>query len=64
MDDANVPSLLAMDYLGYSSVHDPGGSLMQRTRKFILTTANPLYFEGTVASGIGMIYSPRIVRYK
>jgi meiotically up-regulated gene 157 (Mug157) protein len=57
MDDANIPSLLAMTYLGYSSVHDPGGAIMERTRKSLLSTANPLYFEGTVAKGIGMIHS-------
>ncbi|MDB4901640.1 MAG: hypothetical protein JWQ63_921 [Mucilaginibacter sp.] len=50
MDDANVPSLLALPYLGALSVHDP---LYQNTRKMVLSTANPYFFKGKVAEGIG-----------
>ncbi len=50
MDDANIPSLLALPYLGALSVHDP---LYQNTRKMVLSTANPYFFKGKVAEGIG-----------
>jgi len=50
MDDANVPSLLAAPYLGYCAIED---SLYQNTRKFLLSKANPYYFEGKFAKGIG-----------
>ena len=50
MDDANSPSLLAMPYLGYCDKDDP---LYRNTRRFILSKANPWYFEGKAAKGIG-----------
>jgi meiotically up-regulated gene 157 (Mug157) protein len=50
MDDANVPSLLSLPYLGSVPVDDP---LYKRTRGFILGTDNPYYFAGTAAEGIG-----------
>jgi len=50
MDDANVPSLLAMPYLGAMKVSDP---LYQSTRKFVLSAANPYFFKGKAAEGIG-----------
>jgi hypothetical protein len=50
MDDANVPSLLALPYLGACAV---GAPLYQRTRRFALSTANPYFFRGTAAEGIG-----------
>ncbi len=50
MDDANVPSLLAMDYLGYDA---DDREVVENTRKFILSSANPYYYEGTKAKGIG-----------
>lgn len=50
MDDANVPSLLAMPYLGCVSVNDP---IWQNTRRFVLSTDNPCYFEGTALKGVG-----------
>lgn len=55
MDDANSPSLLAIPYLGYTSVDDP---IYQNTRKFILSEDNPYYFSGTVARGIGSPHTP------
>lgn len=55
MDDANVPSLLAMPYLGYCAVEDP---VYQATRRFVLSTANPYYFSGTAAQGIGSPHTP------
>lgn len=50
MDDANVPSLLSLPYLGAMDSHD---RLYQNTRKFILSEHNPFFFRGKAAEGIG-----------
>jgi len=50
MDDANVPSLLAMPYLGACSANDP---LYLATRRFVLSEANPYFFRGSAAEGVG-----------
>jgi meiotically up-regulated gene 157 (Mug157) protein len=50
MDDANVPSLLAMPYLG---LIDKNAPLYQSTRRFLLSSDNPYFFKGTAAEGIG-----------
>lgn len=50
MDDANVPSLLAMPYLGDVSVNDP---IYQNTRKYVWSTDNPYFFKGKAGEGIG-----------
>ena len=50
MDDANVPSLLAMPYLNAISTDDP---VYQNTRKLLLSEYNPFFFKGTAAEGIG-----------
>ncbi|HEY9128158.1 MAG TPA: glycoside hydrolase family 125 protein, partial [Acidobacteriaceae bacterium] len=50
MDDANVPSLLGLPYLGASSQTD---SLYLATRKFVWSPDNPYFFKGSVAEGIG-----------
>jgi meiotically up-regulated gene 157 (Mug157) protein len=50
MDDANVPSLLALPYLGALSQHDP---LYQNTRRMVLSETNPYFFKGKAAEGIG-----------
>lgn len=50
MDDANVPNLLSLPYLGYCSSSDP---LYLNTRKFSLSNANPWFNEGKYAKGIG-----------
>jgi hypothetical protein len=50
MDDANVPSLLSMPYLGSVAVNDP---IYINTRKFILSASNPYFFKGKYAEGIG-----------
>lgn len=56
MDDANVPSLLSIPYLGYRSADDP---IYQNTRRFILSKENPYYWEGTAAKGIGSPHTPQ-----
>ncbi|WP_020619396.1 glycoside hydrolase family 125 protein [Paenibacillus daejeonensis] len=55
MDDANVPSLLSIPYLGYAAADD---ALYQRTRAFLLSKDNPYYYEGEAASGIGSPHTP------
>lgn len=50
MDDANVPSLLSIPYLGYVNIDD---EIYQNTRQFILSKENPYYYEGSSAKGIG-----------
>lgn len=50
MDDANVPSLLAMPYLGDVDINDP---VYQNTRRFVLSEDNPFFVKGTAAEGIG-----------
>lgn len=55
MDDANVPSLLSMPYLGYCAIDDP---IYINTRSFILSEDNPYYYKGKVAAGIGSPHTP------
>ena len=43
MDDANVPSLLAMPYLGDVSKDDP---VYRNTRRFVLSDSNPWFWMG------------------
>ena len=50
MDDANIPSLLSLPYLGYLKKRDP---LYKATRKLVLSGRNPFYFEGSAAAGVG-----------
>ena len=54
MDDANVPSLLAMSYLGYEGDRE----VSENTRRFLLSEANPFYFKGCKAAGIGSPHTP------
>ena len=54
-DDSNVPSLLSLPYLGYTARDDP---TYLATRAFLLSTSNPYYYAGTVASGIGSPHTP------
>lgn len=50
MDDANIPSLLSVPYLGYCS---PKDTLYLNTRKLIWSPNNPYFFRGTAGEGIG-----------
>lgn len=49
-DDANVPSLLALPYLGSTAQSDVS---YQKTRAFVLSEDNPYFFKGKAAEGIG-----------
>lgn len=50
MDDANVPSLLAMSYLDPEMADDP---IYRRTRRFVWSEDNPFFFKGKAGEGIG-----------
>jgi uncharacterized protein len=56
MDDANVPSLLAMPFMGYCSKSDP---TYLATRAFVLSDANPYFYQGKAAQGIGSPHTPQ-----
>lgn len=55
MDDANVPSLLSLPYLGWCDKND---EIYLNTRKYILSKNNPYYYEGRYAKGIGSPHTP------
>jgi meiotically up-regulated gene 157 (Mug157) protein len=50
MDDANIPSLLALPYLGAVERTD---ATYQATRSLILGEGNPFFFSGAAGEGIG-----------
>lgn len=50
MDDANVPSLLGMGYMGDV---DPADPIYQNTRRFVWSDDNPCFFRGKAGEGIG-----------
>jgi uncharacterized protein len=50
IDDANVPSLMSLSYLG---IHKPTDKLYRRTRKYLLSDDNPWYLRGKAAQGYG-----------
>lgn len=50
MDDANIPSLLSLPYLGAVKPNDP---IYVNTRKYILSKENPFFFKGKAGEGIG-----------
>ena len=68
MDDANVPSLLSLPYLGAVKNTDP---VYVNTRKYLLSTNNPFFFKGKAGEGIGgphagmnMIWLSLIYKFK
>jgi uncharacterized protein len=50
IDDANVPSLLSLPYIGAVGTDDP---VYQATRRMLLSDANPYYSRGRIAEGPG-----------
>ncbi|MCC8173053.1 MAG: glycoside hydrolase family 125 protein [Odoribacter sp.] len=50
MDDANIPSLLALPYLECVDKNDP---IYKNTRAFVWSDNNPYFFKGTAGEGIG-----------
>ncbi len=55
MDDANVPSLLALPVMGYCAIDNP---IYQRTRQFVLSQHNPYFYQGQAATGVGSPHTP------
>ncbi|MGH7738265.1 MAG: glycoside hydrolase family 125 protein [Candidatus Tyrphobacter sp.] len=55
IDDANIPDLLTLPYIGWCSAFDP---TYLTTRNFVLSTANPYYYRGRYASGLGSDHTP------
>jgi len=55
MDDANVPSLLSLPFLGFLDASDP---TYLATRRLLLSESNPWYFKGDLS--IGGIGGPHI----
>ncbi len=55
MDDANVPSLLSIPYIGYRDESDP---VYMNTRRFVLSEDNPYYYSGKYAKGVGSPHTP------
>ncbi len=50
IDDANVPDLLSIPYLGFRPASD---AVYQNTRRFVLSDSNPYFARGKAAEGIG-----------
>lgn len=55
IDDANIPSLISIPYIGYADADD---EVYQNTRRFLLSHDNPFYFEGACGKGIGSRHTP------
>lgn len=55
MDDANVPNLLSLPYLGLVNIDD---KIYQNTRQASLSAQNKYYYVGKYASGIGSPHTP------
>jgi len=56
IDDANVPSLLSLPYLGCIASTD---LIYRSTRSSILSETNPYFYSGMKASGIGSQHTPK-----
>jgi meiotically up-regulated gene 157 (Mug157) protein len=55
IDDANVPNLLSLPYLGWCSAYDP---TYINTRNFVLSSADPYFYSGRYAQGLGSDHTP------
>ncbi|HTA54679.1 MAG TPA: glycoside hydrolase family 125 protein [Candidatus Acidoferrales bacterium] len=55
MDDANIPNLTTLPYIDWCSAFDP---TYLATRKFALSAANPYFFSGRYAEGLGSPHTP------
>ncbi len=49
-DDANVPNLMSLPYLGAVKSDD---KIYKNTRRFVLSASNPYFFKGKAAEGVG-----------
>ncbi len=55
MDDANIPNLTSLPYIGFCSAYDP---VYLNTRRYALSKRNPYYFSGVYAQGLGSPHTP------
>ena len=55
MDDSNIPSLLALPLMNWCAPEDP---MYRSTRKRILSSRNPYYYEGICLRGVGSPHTP------
>lgn len=56
IDDANVPNLISIPYLGYAPASD---AIYQNTRRFVLSGSNPYFAKGKIAEGVGSPHTGR-----
>ncbi|MDN5822237.1 MAG: glycoside hydrolase family 125 protein, partial [Brachybacterium sp.] len=56
LDDANVPSLLSLPYLGCVGAEDP---VQIATRAAVLSRQNPYYYAGLFLEGVGSPHTPK-----
>lgn len=55
-DDANLPSLLSLPYLGFVKVNE---KVYQNTRKFILSQKDEFFYSKGEVSGVGSSHTPK-----
>lgn len=55
MDDANIPNLTTLPYIGWCANDDP---VYLDTRSFTLSASNPYYYSGKYATGLGSPHTP------
>ncbi len=55
MDDANIPNLTALPYIGWCATNDP---VYLTTRRFTLSVDDPYYYAGRYATGLGSPHTP------
>ena len=56
MDDANIPNLTALPWIGWCSTND---QVYLDTRNFTLSSDDPYYFTGKYATGLGSPHTPK-----
>ncbi len=56
MDDANIPNLTTLPYIGWCSILDP---VYRNTRRFTLSFNDPYYYSGKFATGLGSPHTPK-----
>lgn len=50
MDDAGIPGLMAIPYLGFNDIHD---DIYQNSRRFALSKDNPYFYKSEKFEGLG-----------
>lgn len=56
MDDANLPNLLSIPYLKFTSSED---KVYQTTKSYVLSKENPYFFQGKYMRGVGSSHTPK-----